>query len=153
MAPDGSSTGFELGKPLTFHYALVPHAGDWRRSGVYRDGLELNNPLLARTAGLHAGTFARPLGIPRVSHRNLVVSALKGGPGGTAVLRLYEASGQPVKGAKVHWSARVLSAEEVNLMEDPGRKLDVTADAVRLDFHPFEIKTMKFSLQSAGGSP
>ena len=142
-----------MGKPLTFHYALVPHAGDWRRAGVYRDGLELNNPLIARTAGSHAGTLPARWGFLEISHPNLVVSALKGGPGGTAVLRLYEASGQPVKGAKVHWSARVLSAEEVNLMEDPGRKLDLTADAVRLDFHPFEIKTMKLSLQSAGGSP
>lgn len=37
-----SDSGFELGKELTFDYALLPHAGDWRKAGVYRDGLEFN---------------------------------------------------------------------------------------------------------------
>jgi alpha-mannosidase len=151
-APDGSSTGFELGKPLTFHYALLPHAGDWRQAGVYRDGLELNNPLVARTASAHAGVLPARWGFLEISRPNLVVSALKGGPGGTAVLRLYEASGEPVKGATVKLSAHVLSAEEVNLMEDPGRRLDLAADAVQLDFHPFEIKTVKLSLQRPDGT-
>jgi alpha-mannosidase len=47
----------------------------------------------------------------------------------------------------VKLSAHVLSAEEVNLMEDSGRKLALAGDEVQLAFHPFEIKTIKFSLQ------
>jgi alpha-mannosidase len=145
--PDGSGSGLELGKQLAFDYALAPHAGDWRQAGVYRDGLELNTPLVARTAAIHAGVLPARWGFLEISPPNLVVSTLKGGRGGTAVLRLYEAAGEPVKGAIVKLSPAVVSAEEVNLMEDPGRKLDLAAGGVELDFHPFEIKTIKFSLQ------
>jgi len=29
-----SDSGLELGKELTFDYALVPHTGDWRQAAV-----------------------------------------------------------------------------------------------------------------------
>ena len=44
-----SDTGLELGKRLSFQYALMPHAGDWRAAGSWRAGLEFNNPLIAKT--------------------------------------------------------------------------------------------------------
>ena len=40
-----SESGFQLGQERTMRYALVPHAGDWRDAGVFRDGLEFNHPL------------------------------------------------------------------------------------------------------------
>ena len=43
-----SDSGFQLGQERTMQYALVPHAGDWREAGVFRDGLELNHPLICR---------------------------------------------------------------------------------------------------------
>ena len=144
---DNSDSGLELGKELTLDYALVPHAGDWRQAGVYRDGLELNNPLLVRTAAVHGGSLPTRWGFLELSRRNLVVSALKGGPQGTAVLRVYEAAGEPAKGATIKLSPAVVSAEEVNLMEDPGRNLDLVDGAVQVDFRPFEIKTIKLSLE------
>ena len=88
-------TGFELGKELTFDYALVPHAGDWRQAGVYRDGLEFNQPLLACTRGPAPGRAAQALGARWKSPRTTSsLTALKPGPDGTAVLRVYEADGQ-----------------------------------------------------------
>ncbi len=60
-----SDSGFELGQAHEFDYALVPHAGDWRQAGVYRDGLEFNHPLLARTVACAPGHAAQALGVPR----------------------------------------------------------------------------------------
>ena len=37
-------------------YALVPHAGDWREAGVFRDGLEFNHPLLCRNVSSSPGS-------------------------------------------------------------------------------------------------
>ena len=54
-----SESGFELGVKRSFHYALVPHAGDWREAGTYRDGLAFNHPMLVKKAALHAGSLPK----------------------------------------------------------------------------------------------
>ena len=59
-----SDSGLELGKELSFDYALVPHAGDWREAAIFREGLEFNHPLLAYTVASHAGIAAQSLGLP-----------------------------------------------------------------------------------------
>ena len=144
-----SDTGFELGKQLTFDYAVVPHGGDWREAGIYRAGLEFNNPLLVRKALPHAGSLPKRWGLLDVSHPNVVVSALKPGAGGAAVLRVYEAAGTPCPQVKIRFHARVAAAEEVNLMEDPGRNLPLAEDSVTFDLGPFQIKTLKLRFQPA----
>ena len=140
-----SDSGFELGRQLTFDYALVPHAGDWRQAGVYRDGMEFNHPLLARTAGTHSGVLPKRWGLLDIAPQNVVVSALKPGADGIAVLRVYEAAGQPTKAA-LRFSATVEAAEEVNLMEDPGNKLAVADNGLQFDLRAWEIKTIKLRL-------
>ncbi len=142
-----SDSGFELGKELTFDYALVPHAGDWRQAGIHREGMEFNNPLLVHTASSHPGVLPRCWSLLQMTHPNVLVSTLKPGEQGGAVLRIYEAAGLPAKGVRVKLSVPVVAAEEVNLMEDPCQALSTHKDAARLDLHPFEIKTLRFGLQ------
>jgi alpha-mannosidase len=142
----GSDSSFELGKERVFDYALLPHAGDWRQAAVYREAAEFNSPLIACPSAPHPGKLPARWGLLEVSPQNVVVSALKSGPDGTAVLRIYEATGQATA-AKIRLSPHVLAAEEVNLMEDPGRNLPLTDNALQLDLRPYEIKTIKLRLQ------
>ena len=142
-----SDSGFDLDKELTFHYALVPHAGDWSQAEVYREGLQFNHPLLVRKTTPHTGTLPKRWGLLEVSHPNCVVSALKPGKGGTTVLRVYEATGKPAAGVKVKFQAKITSAHEANLMEDPGRKLEVSENTMSFDLAPFEIKTFVLQLR------
>jgi alpha-mannosidase len=144
-----SDSGFELGQQREFDYGLVPHAGDWRQAGVYRDGLEFNHPLLAGTAASHPGVLPGRWGFLDVAPLNVVVSAMKPGADGAAVLRLYEAEGRPTS-ATIRLTPQIVGAEEVNLMEDPGRKLAAAGNAVQLDFRPCEIKTIKLQRQPHG---
>jgi alpha-mannosidase len=144
-----SDSGFELGQERAFDYGLVPHAGDWRQAGVYRDGLEFNHPLLAGTAASHPGTLPRRWGFVDGVPPNIVVSAMKPAADGAAVLRLYEAEGRATS-AKIRFMPQIVTAEEVNLMEDPGHKLTLACNAVQLDFRPFEIKTIKLRLRTRG---
>ena len=142
----GTDSSMELNKELIFDYALVPHAGDWRQAGVYRDGMEFNHPLVACPMGSHPGKLPKRWGFLKIAPNNVVLSALKAGPDGTAVLRIYEATGRATV-ARIRLSAQVVGAEEVNLMEDPGRELAVADSGLELDFRPFEIKTIKLRLQ------
>ncbi len=146
-----SDTGLELGKEFCFDYALLPHAGDWRGAKAYRDGMEFNNPLMVRTAAPHTGSLPSRWGVLSVSHPNVVASTLKRGDGDSAVLRVYEAAGEPVEGATVEFAAGVESAEEVNLMEDAVQDIPATGDTVRFGMRPFEIKTIRVRLRSPIG--
>ena len=143
-----SETGFELGQPRTFHYALVPHPGDWRAAAVYRSGLEFNHPLLARKAVAHAGPLPGRWGLVEISAPNVVLTALKPGPARTIILRVYEAAGQATPGVTLKLNAKISAACEVNLLEDFGRELKIKQNTLAFDLHPFEIKTFKLSLQT-----
>jgi alpha-mannosidase len=147
-----SETGLELGKERTLRYALVPHDGDWREANVYRDGMEFNHPLICRKMLPHAGLLPGRWGFLKVSHPNVVVSALKTGGRGAAVLRVYETTGRAISGAELRLGATVVSARECNLMEDPGRELETGRNAIRFDLSPFEIKTFKLQLGSVPAS-
>jgi alpha-mannosidase len=141
-----SETGFELGRALSFHYALAPHAGDWRHAMIYRQGMEWVHPLLTRKAAPHAGQLPARWGLLEISRQNVVLTALKPGPGQTTVLRVYEAEGEASPGVVIRFKPQLASACEANLLEDSGRPLEIEKDTVRFDLHPFEIKTIKFTL-------
>jgi len=145
----GSDSGLEVGKELDFDYALFPHAGDWREGGVHREGLAFNHPLIAMTAAPHAGRWPGRWGLLTLSALNVVVSALKSGADGSAVLRLYEATGQPTHGLKIEFADRIAAAEEVDLMEDPIRKLAIADRTLSIDLRAFEIKTLRIQFAAA----
>jgi alpha-mannosidase len=141
-----SDSGFELGKERTLQYALVPHSGDWRTSGIYREGLEFNNPLVCRKVRPHAGPLPNRWGLLEVSPPNVVVSALKPGRDGTTVLRVYEATGRPVAHVKIAFGTKLLSARECNLLEDPGQERKTERNFVEFDLPAFGIKTFALKL-------
>jgi alpha-mannosidase len=142
-----SDSGFELGKKLNLDYALVPHAGSWSDAAIQRRGLEFNQPLMCCTVGSHPGRLPNTMGFVDVSPENVVLSALKSGPRGSAIVRVYESAGSAVR-ARVRLAMPVASAQEVNLMEDDGPSLDVVDNAMQLELRPFEIKTIKLELRS-----
>ncbi len=142
-----SDTGLELGKRLSFQYALMPHAGDWRAAGSWRAGLEFNNPLIAKTLDAHPGKLPAQWGMLKVSHANVVVSALKPGRDGFAILRIYEASGKATTGVTMQTTAALSGASEANLIEDAGRTLKISDNQITFDIRPYEIKTFRLKLE------
>jgi alpha-mannosidase len=144
-----SDFGLELGQERIFHYALVPHAGTWQQAGVFRAGLEFNQPLIARPLSQHPGNLPDKFSFVEVTPANVVLSALVQAEDGEGMItRAYEAAGQPVSGARIHFTPEVLSATEVNLMEQPLAKAVVTGNSIVFDLHPFEIKTFRVNLRS-----
>jgi alpha-mannosidase len=83
-----------------------------------------------------------------VSPANVVLSSLKPAKDGGTVIRVYEASGQATTGAMIKLQAKVISANEANLMEDSGAKVKVQQNTLQFDLHPFEIKTFKVRLKT-----
>jgi alpha-mannosidase len=142
-----SDSGLEVGKQLTFHYALVPHSGDWREAGIARSGHEFNHPLIAMTSGAHQGPLPKQWGLVEMSNPNVLATVLKPAGDGSTVVRVYESSGKATPGVKLKLRGKVTSAEESNLIEDAGRKLSASNDTLQFDMGPYEIKTFKLRLQ------
>jgi len=144
-----SDLGLELGVERSFDYALVPHAGDWRDAAVYKSGWEFNHPLLARKVSTHAGTLPRRWGLLEISAPNIVASSLMPGRDGSVMLRVYEAAGTAATGVEIKVHNPLGGAAETNLLGDELRTLSVAQDTLHLDFHPYEIKTIKLKLHAA----
>ena len=141
-----SDTGYELGHPLTFRYALVPHAGSWSNALIPHAGLEFNQPLLVYKVAPHAGPLPSRWGMVQILEPNVLLTAFKPGPGGTTIIRVYESSGKATKGVHIRLAATIKTAIEANLLEDSGRTLRVQQNTVQFDLHPFEIKTIKLQV-------
>jgi alpha-mannosidase len=142
-----SDTGFQLGRERSMSYAMIPHDGNWRDAGVFRDGWEFNHPLICRPVLAHEGSLPKRWGLALLSSSDVIVSSLKPSRENDVALRVYEASGRPATGVTLNLSTKVLGAQETNLMEDPGKEVVMPTDhSVRFDLHPFEIKTIRLRL-------
>lgn len=145
----GSESGLQLGKSFTLHYALLPHAGDWRAAQVWRDGLEFNRPLICRKARVHAGRLPSRWGMLVISHPNVVLSTFKPGPDGATVLRGYEAAGQATTGVQIKLQTPIAAAHEADLLEQSTQPLPVDNNTLNFDLGAFEIKTFKLNLMGS----
>jgi alpha-mannosidase len=143
-----SESGYQLGQERTMQYALVPHAGDWREAGLVRDGLELNHPLICRPVLSHSGKLPARWAFLDVSNPHVVTTAMKPCRDGEIALRFYESSGRPAPGVSIMLPAKLSSAREANLLEDPGAAVKTDGNTVRLDFTPFEIKTIRLKMDA-----
>jgi alpha-mannosidase len=140
--------GLELGEERTFHYALVPHDGSWQKALVFRSGLEFNNPLIARPLGQHPGGLPQKWGLLEISPANVVLSALmRSQDGQSLIARVYEAAGQRTSGVKMQFQPKIVSAYEVNLLEDPLQTVAAEDHSLQFDLGPFEIKTFSLKLR------
>ena len=99
------------------------------------------------TAPRRPGILPKRRGLLEVSHPNVVVSALKPGRDGSAILRVYEAEGRAAAAVKIKLHARIKSAYESNLMEDSGRRLATSNDTLEFALGPFKIKTFKLQFR------
>ena len=122
-------------------YALLPHAGSWRDSGVVHSGLVFNQPLLARVVSRSAPGTAPAA--PRVDGApNVVVSCLKHARSGHGVvMRLYESQG---RAGTVTLSGLPASATvtEVTVTEDRVGHVAVDGGAARLSFRPWQVRSL-----------
>ena len=137
-----------------FHYALYPHAGDWKQAMTVRHGWEYNYPLTATATTAHAGEMAAEHSFVTVDAPNVVLTAVKKAEDSDGlVLRMYEWAGKAATVA-VHVPAGATGATVTNMMEKPeGAPLTVEGDTVKVGIKPYEILTLRVSYpaKSAAG--
>lgn len=124
-----------------FHYALVPHPGDYRAQAIEAAAVDLNEPLRVFPVDAHPGASGSIDGPVSVAGAGVRLGAVKRAEDdGATVIRLVETHGRPTTAA-----VRVAGASsliETNLLERPtGASISGQGGLFRVPLKPWEIRT------------
>jgi alpha-mannosidase len=133
-----------------FTYSLYPHEQDWRAAQVVHRAAELNQPVipvripLRNDAATDEGAMPSERSILPFESRSVVLDTVKPAErGGGTVIRLYESTGSR-DSVSIRLPISSGQVSLVNLLEEELEPLQTADGIVRLDFKPFEIKSIKY---------
>ncbi|QGR00323.1 alpha-mannosidase [Paenibacillus psychroresistens] len=121
-------------------YSLLPHQGGFSAETVIRPAYELNvKPLVAYgSSNREINSFLE------VGASNVILETVKPAEVDKAyIIRLYEAERSAVNGMWLRFNTIPSRVTLVNMLEEELLELPVNGAEVLLDFHAFEIKTVK----------
>ncbi len=139
-APKGPDMDADQG-PQRFTYAFYVWNGSLAESGVVREAYDLNHPAVVAEGA--AGTRS----LFQVDAPTVVIESVKPAEDGTGhiIVRLYE-SKRVTASCALSTTLPVKRAWATDLLENRIGALPLRGNAVRLDFRPFEIKTVRLAL-------
>lgn len=127
-----------------FTYSLFPHKGDWRTSGVVKQGYQLNQPVLVVPLKSDiSGKAGLPefLSLIKTEGLPVVVSAFKKAEDGQGfVLRLYEPNGRSGK-VKVNLLRKPKAVWETGLLEEKRKERRIQGKSFIVSLASFKVKT------------
>ncbi|NLA58030.1 MAG: alpha-mannosidase [Firmicutes bacterium] len=127
-----------------FTYSLYPHAGGWYEGKTVQEAYSLNNPLFAVAAEkAGSGRLPRSFGLVESVKEGIVLETVKKAEDTEdLILRFYEYGGGTVQ-ANITPNLPAKELAIVDLMERP---LNEIIDNGQLTFTPYEIHTVKVTL-------
>jgi alpha-mannosidase len=127
-------------------YALVGHAGNWRTGKSQWHARRFEQPLRAFTVGKHRGNLGKRYGLLSLSSDQVAIQAIKRAESGQAiVVRLQELNGQEAR-LRMSATETIAAPRELNGVEDLIAPLPLEGNSLRLDFLPYQIRTVGLSL-------
>lgn len=140
----------DLGKHH-FTYSILPHTGDYRQGGTVLKAEVLNHPMEAFVATKQKGSLGKSFSFLQVDNPNVIMKALKKAETSDEyILRFYETTGKQSQSTTVTLPAAILSAVEVNGMEDEINPTGSGRQTLNFDIKPFGIRSFKVRLQAPG---
>ncbi len=129
--------------------ALYPHAGDWKDARLWQAGYEFNTPLEVIEAEPCIGTLPYSASLFSLDNNDVYIGSIKKAEDNDdVVIRLIEATGRKQKASvKVYKDLKIKDAFETDLLEFNPERLSFNSDRVNIEIEPFEIKTIKLSLE------
>lgn len=124
-------------------YSLYPHTGAVSTSGVVQEGYKLNVPLYCTFANAQQGTLPNILCMAEPDKDNVILETVKIAEDSDAVIyRTYETWNRAVT-CTLRFDKPIRKAFVTNLMENKDESVEPVGNTLTLDYHPFEIKTLK----------
>ncbi|RCX18195.1 alpha-mannosidase [Fontibacillus phaseoli] len=128
-----------------FTYSLYPHAGDWQSAHTVRAAAELNLDPAVVAAEAREGSLPPVHSLIGFTGEHVVLDTVKPAEDGSGViLRFYESSGGR-ETVELDWSRTYSGAFLSDALEREIEPLNAAAGPIKLDFAPYEIKTLKIN--------
>jgi alpha-mannosidase len=127
-----------------FTYAIYPWNGSLAESAVVREAYDLNCPVMAMQGA------AGERSLFSVDAPNIIVETVKPAEDGSSdiVVRLYESKRMATR-CTLTTSLPVREAIQTDMLENGDKELPCSSGKVELEFRAFEVKTVRWRLQSA----
>ena len=133
----------------TFRYGIAGHMADEVASDAAAKGDAFNQPMLVFTTERHSGKLGRQWSLLDVDGKNIEVKAFKKAEDGNGyILRVAERHGKDFNDASVTMPASILSAEEVNGIEEPIGDASFSGNTLTFDGTAFAPKSFRLTLAS-----
>ena len=134
--------------PVSFHWSLRSHAGDWKAGGADRFGRSVQQPLLAwRADGKNAGTLPASGSFMSVDAPNVTCSVIKPAEanGRGFIIRLNETTGKETTATvSLPMLPAIESANATSLVEnDRPEQYPVTGNTFKITLPKFGVKTIR----------
>lgn len=138
----------DLGVNL-FTYSLFPHQGKWSEL-TQKAASQLNQPLVAVAAPKHEGALGKEVEFLSVSTDQVAVKAVKKAEDtNELIVRVYEWAGQQHDKVTLTFPKRVLSAREVNGLEEPIGSATTSNNTLTFSISKYQPKTFAVKLAAA----
>lgn len=133
-----------------FTYSIVGHKGSLQENFIPQKAEELNQPVLAFVAPKHKGTLGRSYSLAQTSNPNVVLKAFKKAENEDAyIVRFYEMTGKAAQDVTFTLNGKVISAEEVNGMEETIGAATLQGSDLKFQMQPFGIKSFKVKMANS----
>ena len=139
--------------PNHFTYSIFPHDGRWSQE-TQMEASRLNQPLRAFVAPKHAGAMGRLLAFASLNTDKVSIKALKKAEEtDELIVRVYEWCGQDQENVTLRFPAEILSAREVNALEEDNSQLStinyqLSTDSITFSIGHYQPKTFAVRLKS-----
>jgi len=122
-----------------FTYSFLVWSGAFKDSGVVKESYDLNVPVSS------ASGSAATASLFKLDASNVVIETVKPAEDGSGdvVVRLYEAM-RSATGCALSTSLPAKKVLETNMLEETKSEIKAKDGVLKLDFKPFEIKTLRF---------
>jgi len=128
----------DLGKH-EFTYSLLPLTDGFSATVISEEAYDLNQPLFAGSSIPDAEKFS----FARSSVRGIIIETVKRSEEDDAIiLRLYEAEGAAQR-SEISFGLAVNKVLLTTMLEDEIEEIESLDNSIVLDFHRFEVKTLK----------
>lgn len=125
-----------------FSYAIAGHTGDWRDGLSQWAATRLNQPLVAFSAPKHEGSLGKSFSMLTVSTMQVAVKAMKQAElTEETVIRVQELFGKEASEVKVKFPAGILSAREVNGIEETVGEAVISNGQLVFNLKPYQPRT------------
>lgn len=133
-------------REMEYHYALVPHKGNWQQAELFYAANRLNVPAKpAQFAPCEKANGKLPAEHSFYSVSNLQLSAIKKSEDGNSVIvRLFNPSDKTVKGC-VWFAKEIHSAYYTNLNEENESEAEVHDNTIAIELEQNKICTLKIT--------